>query len=337
MKKTEKTKVTILPEPQLKTLDPGKISLDPEALRMGELDTAYLLPAIQEAGRVIEPLSVIDGAKGKYVVLAGNTRLACALELGLESVPALHYPGELNEAQRDIIRNDFNRKGLDLYEKALFIRRLIDQGLTEKQIVSQTHELLSGDSKPTRIREKEEAMKLLQGKARQTWKADLDEERLKWLKGKLQTLKRMTQNPQARAHAYALVYGQFPSDYEGPKLDDDYIAAMTQADIKELAKAEGKPVADIHADVKARKAGKEKDAGTAQKAKARPKFPEVKSRHFLTLRAYLDGDEDVSLKRIQELDKELVELDKPKPKPKGKTTKTKSKAKAKAKKKTTKK
>lgn len=87
-------------------------------------DHTRLLKSIQHYG-IEDPIKVSEVAEGRYIIMDGHRRFACAKELGFTTVPCRVYPkmsdGEF-EARRYEMQN--NRRGWRPIEKANAIHRI---------------------------------------------------------------------------------------------------------------------------------------------------------------------------------------------------------------------
>jgi ParB/RepB/Spo0J family partition protein len=93
--------------------------------------------SVNARGKIISPVEVIDadpamhGDAYDYVLVAGFRRAEVARRLGHETVPGVYGDAEHEHADRAV--ENIVRKGLNPYEEAIAIRRILDEGKSEEQ------------------------------------------------------------------------------------------------------------------------------------------------------------------------------------------------------------
>lgn len=103
---------------------------DPERL-------AVLTASIRERG-ILQPLLVREDARGGYLLVAGERRLRAALAVGMAAVPVLVRDGTDAEAFLDALTENVVRADLTLEEEARAYQRLLDVGLSQREIARRT-------------------------------------------------------------------------------------------------------------------------------------------------------------------------------------------------------
>jgi ParB/RepB/Spo0J family partition protein len=93
--------------------------------------------SVKARGKIITPVEVIDadpavhGDAPDYVLVAGFRRVEVARRLGHETVPGVYGDAEHEHADRAV--ENIVRKGLNPYEEATAIKRILDEGKGEEQ------------------------------------------------------------------------------------------------------------------------------------------------------------------------------------------------------------
>jgi ParB/RepB/Spo0J family partition protein len=126
------------------SVNPGTLTIRldrlfvPENVR--EIDEEFigqLERSVKARGKIISPVEVIDadpavyGDAYDYVLVAGFRRAEVARRLGHESLPGVSGDVEHEHADRAV--ENMVRKGLNAYEEAIAIRRILDEGRSEDQ------------------------------------------------------------------------------------------------------------------------------------------------------------------------------------------------------------
>ena len=126
------------------SVNPGTLTIRldrlfvPENVR--EIDEEFigqLERSVKARGKIISPVEVIDadpavhGDAYDYVLVAGFRRAEVARRLGHESLPGVYGDVEHEHADRAV--ENMVRKGLNAYEEAIAIRRILDEGRSEDQ------------------------------------------------------------------------------------------------------------------------------------------------------------------------------------------------------------
>jgi ParB/RepB/Spo0J family partition protein len=110
----------------------------PENVR--ELDEDFLAQlerSVKARGKIIDPVEVIDadpalhGDAYDYSLVAGFHRAEVARRLSLEVIPGFY--GDANHEHTDRAVENMVRKGLNPYEEAIAIQRILDEGKSEDQ------------------------------------------------------------------------------------------------------------------------------------------------------------------------------------------------------------
>ena len=110
----------------------------PENVR--ELDEDFLSQlgrSVKARGKIIDPVEVIDadpavhGDAYDYSLVAGFHRAEVARRLSLEVIPGFY--GDANHEHTDRAVENMVRKGLNPYEEAVAIQRVLDEGKSEEQ------------------------------------------------------------------------------------------------------------------------------------------------------------------------------------------------------------
>jgi ParB/RepB/Spo0J family partition protein len=93
--------------------------------------------SVQARGKLIDPVEVIDadhavhGDGYDYVLVAGFHRAEVARRLGHETIPGIY--GDPKEEHTDRAVENIVRRGLNPYEEAIAIKRILDEGKSEEQ------------------------------------------------------------------------------------------------------------------------------------------------------------------------------------------------------------
>jgi ParB/RepB/Spo0J family partition protein len=110
----------------------------PENVR--EIDEEFigqLERSVKARGKIISPVEVIDadpavhGDAYDYVLVAGFRRAEVARRLGHETIPGVYGDAEHEHADRAV--ENMVRKGLNAYEEAIAIKRILDEGKSEER------------------------------------------------------------------------------------------------------------------------------------------------------------------------------------------------------------
>jgi ParB/RepB/Spo0J family partition protein len=93
--------------------------------------------SVTARGKIISPVEVIDadpavhGDAYDYVLVAGFRRAEVARRLGHETIPGFYGDAQHEHADRAV--ENMVRKGLNPYEEAIAIQRILDEGKSEEQ------------------------------------------------------------------------------------------------------------------------------------------------------------------------------------------------------------
>ncbi len=110
----------------------------PENVR--ELDEEFigqLQRSVKARGKIISPVEIIDadpavhGDAYDYVLVAGFRRAEAARRLGHETIPGVYGDAEHEHTDRAV--ENIVRKGLNHYEEAIAIQRILDEGAGEER------------------------------------------------------------------------------------------------------------------------------------------------------------------------------------------------------------
>ena len=110
----------------------------PENVRENDEEfIARLERSVRARGKIITPIEVIDadpaihGDAYDYVLVAGFRRAEAASRIGHETIPGVY--GDPEQEHTDRALENMVRKGLNPYEEAIAIRRILDEGKSEEQ------------------------------------------------------------------------------------------------------------------------------------------------------------------------------------------------------------
>lgn len=110
----------------------------PENVRENDEEfIAKLGRSVKARGKIISPVEVIDadpavhGDKHDYVLVAGFRRAEVARRLGHDEIPGFYGDAQHEHADRAV--ENMVREGLNPYEEAIAIRRILDEGKSEEQ------------------------------------------------------------------------------------------------------------------------------------------------------------------------------------------------------------
>ncbi len=98
---------------------------------------AMLAASIRERG-ILQPLLVRADGRGGYLVLAGERRLRAARQLGLTEIPVLVRDVDDADALLETLIENVVRADLTLEEEAGAYQRLLDLGLSQREIGRRT-------------------------------------------------------------------------------------------------------------------------------------------------------------------------------------------------------
>jgi ParB/RepB/Spo0J family partition protein len=112
----------------LNVLDPA-----PDNIRTDLGDLTELASSIASLG-ILEPLVVTTAENGRYQVVCGARRLAAAIAVGLESVPVVVREFSESERLEAMLIENLQRADVSAEEEARAYQRLIDAGLTQRQL-----------------------------------------------------------------------------------------------------------------------------------------------------------------------------------------------------------
>jgi len=93
---------------EIQWLNPTTIQILENRQRSGKIETSDLLPSIRERG-ILNPIIISK----ELVLVAGERRLRCALELGLSEAP-FRFDGDLSPLERRIVELEENERRMDL-------------------------------------------------------------------------------------------------------------------------------------------------------------------------------------------------------------------------------
>lgn len=121
-------------ESQLEQLPVAKIKPATDNPRGSVGDVAELAASIETAG-LLEPL-LVTRRNGGYEVVAGHRRLAGAKKAGLKTVPAIVREFSEQERQEAMLIENLQREDLSPLEEAGAYARLVELGLSQRDLAS---------------------------------------------------------------------------------------------------------------------------------------------------------------------------------------------------------
>jgi len=99
-------------------------------------DLDELTESVRDHG-VLQPVIVREAGRGRYEVVAGERRARAARRAGISEIPAMVM--KMGDEEADLVRmvENIQRRDLSDYEKALWIRRMIERhGLSERKLAT---------------------------------------------------------------------------------------------------------------------------------------------------------------------------------------------------------
>lgn len=302
------TKETVENTLKLEMLPVEKLQINADNVRTNYKGIESLGSDMEQNGQKT-PLTVMKKKNNKnYVVLAGNRRLLAAQAIGMQFLACVVYPYIEDERQRDkLVIDSGNTAQLDGYDVAGAISRLKAQGYSDHEIAVTLRGILpqpKGDVAEELESLEAELAEASSDKRKITIRKKIKKALGDHFRGRIQDRTLVMRDAAASALYHKLIRGVTPDWSPEPDLP-----SVSLATAKKVARGD-KSIKQIKREANKADASREEKAEKRRLKKARKEIVDgLKSRQFLTLLAYMEGEANVKDEQIQRLDRELQALD----------------------------